>query len=184
MMPFKQREARNTYSNAYYEAHKMALRPSRRRSVTKHTNKVKEFWRNGISGAQLRKEEFEFADRSEKLANDVVLGREGFTEIVWLRNHHATFDFLALKAEEKCSIDVTVASAKNYSQSSKGNNAALKWLEKFVDLKHYILFISPDLSRYVLRYIPVDKRGAKLGLNDVTRAKLIPEKIGVSPITD
>jgi len=94
----------------------------------------------GISNAEI-------AAKAEELARDVILPKEGFTEIFHVSpiRRFAPFDFVATLNQERVLIDVTTAFGKgNYTKTAAELANALR-------LKFLYLFVKPDFTSYMFR---------------------------------
>lgn len=110
---------------------------------------------------------------AERIAATRILPKEGFEDICWLHNHHAPFDILAKKGSECYLIDVTTAPYKSFMRNFEGNRLAVEWLVRNFPLIMLVVFVSPDLSRYVMKEIPSARRYVTVTKGDLRRANLI-----------
>ena len=114
---------------------------------------------------------FEIGREAEQLAYETILPKEGFSDIVWLDNHHAPFDLLATKDGKYFSIDVTASYFKDWHDKSKGNNEALAWLINHDRIHHIILFVSRDLTRYLMKEASLTCRSVRVNARDLPFAR-------------
>ena len=143
----------------------------RKQEVSRYRNE----WRGSVEPVGLSGLRFAIATKAEEIAFRSILPNEEFTDIIWLNNHHAPFDILALKDNQRYSIDVTIAPYKTYGlkQQSSGNQRALAWLCRNLALRHLVLFISPDLTRYVFKEMSANVKCLALAKKDIERAVII-----------
>lgn len=166
---------KNTYQKVLYHTNseKRLNTLSRNRAYRKYeVSRYRREWRGSTGFIGLTSFRFEIASKAEELAYTIILPNEGFTDIVWLNNHHAPFDMLAMKDNQRYSIDVTIAPYKHYGASgqSSGNQKALNWLCRNLALRHVILFISPDLTKYVFKEMVTTARCVSLAKKDIAQA--------------
>jgi len=126
-----------------------------------------------MTGAELRT----ISAEAERVTATEILPREGFEDICWLHNHHAPFDILARKGSERYLIDVTTASYKSFMRNCEGNRLAVDWLSRNLPLFLLVVFVSPDLRRYVMKEIPSARSWVGVSKGDLVHANPIqPER--------
>ena len=111
-------------------------------------------WRGSFARKMTGTELRTISAEAERIAATTILPREGFNDICWLHNHHAPFDILAKRGPERYLIDVTTASYKSFTRNSQGNRLAVEWMARNLPLLMLVVFVSPDLSRYIMKGIP------------------------------
>lgn len=142
-MPYKDREANARAQKRYYYRHKKELIAKRR----EYEHRIKRLWRNGRDGLKTVRERRKVAKQAEMLALK-ILPDLGFENILYLGGQRF-IDFLATVNGSKCGIEVTINPYRYMGHTTP----QLKVLA-FLALKHYVLFITPDLRKYVLKENP------------------------------
>ncbi len=127
----------------YYERHKEEMLARR----LDYEHRIKRLWRNGNGGLTDIKEKRRLGKEAEMLALK-ILPELGFRNILYLGGQRF-IDFLATRDSLKCGIEVTINPYKYMGHV----NSQLKMLE-FLGLKCYVLFVTPDIRKYILKENP------------------------------
>jgi hypothetical protein len=130
-------------------------------------------WRGTFKRRMTSEEVLRISEQAESIAASVILPSEGFEDICWLHNHHAPIDVLAKRDNQTYAVDVTTATYKSYTKNSVGNKNAIEWLIRNTSLQPLILFVSPDLTRYLMKPLPKGKVWASIQRDDLKFAKSI-----------
>lgn len=130
-------------------------------------------WRGSFTRRMSSEEVRKVSEQAERITADVILPSEGFEDICWLHNHHAPIDILARKESRNYAIDVTTASYKSFTKNSVGNKNAVQWLARNTQLELLIVFVAPDMSRYLMKPIPQGKLWTSVQRDDLKFARYI-----------
>ncbi len=134
---------------------------------------IRLLWRGTFIRKMTSMEVRTVSEKAEEIAAREILPEEGFGDICWLHNHHAPVDILASKEGQCCAIDVTTASYKSFRNNSVGNKRAIQWLARNLNLRLLVVFVSPDLSRYIIKPIPEGRIYANIRKEDFRLVKTI-----------
>jgi len=132
---------------ASYKRHYARHRKEIAAKNLEYQHRIKRLWRNGKDGLTDVKQKRMLGKQAEILALR-ILPELGFQDILYLGGQQFV-DFLAVKNGSKCGVEVSINPYKYLGHS----DLQLKLLQ-FLNLKHYALFITPDLSKYVLKENP------------------------------
>jgi hypothetical protein len=170
------------YWQNYYAKNKKTGKKTRKKASIasqKHFTKIKDAW----SGSQEEGlVDTKFTARNQnwkkliKLISKEILPAEGFTDIEIFdpSNQDRTFlfDILATNKEEKCGIICTTSYAKVLG---KNMFEKLKLFLDFFNIKMYICFVKPNLSKYFLvRFDGNKSRTVMMGLKKIPKMKAVP----------
>jgi hypothetical protein len=134
-------------------------------------------WRGTFKRRMTSEEVRRISEQAEDVAASVILPSEGFEDICWLHNHHAPIDVLAKKDGKTYAIDVTTATYKSFTRNSVGNKNAIEWLIRNTSLQPLIVFVSPDLTRYLMKPLPKGRVWASVQRDDLKFTKSIKTQV-------
>jgi len=146
----------------------------------KHFTKIRDAWFGSQDGGLV---DTKSKDRSQnwmkliKLVSKKILPAEGFTDIEIFdfsnQDRLFLFDILATNKEEKCGIICTASYVKIFG---KNIFEKLKLFMGFFNIKMYICFVKPNLSKYYLmRFDGNESRVIMMGLKRIPKMKAVPE---------
>jgi hypothetical protein len=130
-------------------------------SYRNHRKKLAALWRRGIVNRGLKERIWK---KGEEKALD-ILRREGYNELIHLPGSylHGIFDVLAKRNGLIYAFEVTTGMDKDISRSGAE-------LARFLGVNYYVIFISPDFSRYCIKQVPLNSGRVKLALQDIRRS--------------
>ena len=146
----------------------------------KHFTKVRDAWFGSQDEGLINAEHKAGKSNWKKLITLVskeILPAEGFTDIEIFdpsnRDRLFLFDILATNKEEKCGIICTSSYAKILG---KNVFEKLKLFLDFFNIKMYICFVKPNLSKYFLfRFDKNKSRTIMMGLKKIPKMKVVPK---------
>ncbi len=170
------------WQNYYSKKKKIGSRRRKKASIAsqKHFTKIRDAWfgsqDDGLADTKTKAKNQSW-NRLINLVSKKILPAEGFTKIKIFdpsnQDRIFLFDILATSKEEKCGIVCTTSYAKVLGKSMFEK---LGLFLDFFNIKMYVCFVKPNLSKYsLIRFDGNKSRTIMMGLKKIPKMKDVPE---------